>query len=73
MSGKKVIDRRACHKRVMEGNKEAWSECCTKRKLLKEKIREKRRILNDSYMQSINESYGKNKQEFLEICTFKTI
>ena len=58
-----VIDRRACHKRVMEGNKEAWSEYCTKRKLLKEKIREKRRIQNESYMQSINESYKKNKNE----------
>ena len=33
-------------------------------KLLKEKIREKRRILNESYMQSINESYRKNKNEF---------
>ena len=60
-----VIDRRACHKRVMEGNKEAWSEYCMKCKLLKEKIREKRRILNESYMymQSINESYRKNKNE----------
>ena len=54
-----VIDRRACHKRVMEGNKEAWSEYCTKSKLLKQKIREKRRIQNESYMQSINESYKK--------------
>ena len=27
-----VIDRRACHKRVMEGNKGAWSEYCMKRK-----------------------------------------
>ena len=56
-----VTDRRACHKRVMEGNtEEAWSEYCMKRKLLKEKIREKRRILNESaYMQSINESYRK--------------
>ena len=27
-----VIDRCACHKRVMEGNKEAWSEYCMKRK-----------------------------------------
>ena len=59
-----VIDRRSCHKRVMEGNKEAWSEYCTKRKLLKEKIREKRRIQNESYMQSVNESYKKNKNEF---------
>ena len=58
-----VIDRRACHKQVMEGNKEAWSEYCMKRKLLKEKIREKR-IKNESYMQSINESYKKNKNEF---------
>ena len=48
----------------MEGNKKAWSEYCTKRKLLKEKIREKRRIQNDSYMQSINESYKKNKNKF---------
>ena len=59
-----VIDRCACHKRVIEGNKEAWSEYCVKRKLLKEKIREKRRIQNESYMQSINESYKKNKNEF---------
>ena len=60
-----VIDGHACHKRVMEGNKEAWSEYCMKCKLLKEKIREKRRILNESYMymQSINESYRKNKNE----------
>ena len=29
-----VIDRHACHKRVMEGNKEAWSEYCMKCKLL---------------------------------------
>ena len=60
-----VIDRHACHKRVMEGNKEAWSEYCMKCKLLKEKIRGKRRILNESYMymQSINESYRKNKNE----------
>ena len=50
-----VSDRRACHKRVLEGNEEAWSEYCMKRKLLKEKIREKRRIQNESYMQSINE------------------
>ena len=28
------------------GNKEAWSEYCIKRKLLKEKIGEKRRILS---------------------------
>ena len=50
-----VIDtrRRACHKLVMEGNKEAWSEYCMKRKLLKEK-REKRRI--QSHRQSIYES-----------------
>ena len=59
-----VIDRRACHKRVMERNKEAWSEYCTKCKLLKEKIREKRRIQNESYMQSINESYKKIRMNF---------
>ena len=51
----------------MEGNKEAWSEYCIKRKLLKEKIREKRRILNESYMQSINERYRKNKNEFWKL------
>ena len=68
-----MIDRRACHKLVMEGNKEAWSEFCMKRKLLKEKIREKRRIQNESYMQSINESYKKNMNEFWKICTVKTI
>ena len=39
-----VIDRRACHKQVIEGNKEACSEYCMKCKLLKEKIREKRRM-----------------------------
>ena len=39
------------------------SEYCMKHKLLKEKIREKR-IQNESYMQSINESYKKNKNEF---------
>ena len=51
---------------MMEGNKEAWSEYYMKRKLLKETIiiREKRRIQNESYMQSINESYKKNKNEF---------
>ena len=59
-----VIDRRACHKRVKKGNKEAWSEYCMKCKLLKEKIREKSRIQNESYMQSINKSYKKNKNEF---------
>ena len=48
----------------MEGNKEAWSEYCMKHKLLNEKIRENRRIQNESYMQSIDESYKKNKNEF---------
>ena len=59
-----VIGRYACLKQVLEGNKEAWSKYCMKHKLFKEKIREKRRIQNESYMQSINVSYRKNKGEF---------
>ena len=48
----------------MEGNKEAWNEYCTKRKLLKEKIREKRRIQNESNMQSITEVTRKIRMNF---------
>ena len=48
----------------MEGNKEAWSEYCIKCKLLKEKIREKRTILNEYCMQSSNESYRKIRMNF---------
>ena len=35
-----------------------------KHKLLKEKIKEESRVLNESYMQSINESFRKNRIEF---------
>ena len=42
-------ERRAYHKRVLEGNVEAWNEYCEKRRVLKSNIREKRKILHDSY------------------------
>ena len=45
-----VRERRAYHKRVLEGNVEAWNEYCEKRRALKSNIREKRKILHDSYM-----------------------
>ena len=49
---------------MLEDNKEAWSEYCMKHKLLKENVREKRRILNEPYMQSINKSYRKKRANF---------
>ena len=50
-----VRERHACHKRVLEGSVDAWNECCEKRRVLKSKIRDKRKLLHDSYMRSINE------------------
>ena len=57
-----VRERRACHKRVLEGNVDAWNEYCEKRRVLKSKIREKRKLLHDSYMKNINESYWNNRK-----------
>ena len=34
-------ERRACHKRVLEGSVDAWNKYCEKRRVLKSKIREK--------------------------------
>ena len=59
-----VRERRACHKRVLEGSVDAWNEYCEKRRVLKSKIREKRKLLHDSYMKNINESYWNKKSEF---------
>ena len=59
-----VRKRRACHKRVLEGSVDAWNEYCEKCKVLKSKIREKRKLLHDSYMKNINESYWNKKSEF---------
>ena len=59
-----VNDRCACHKWVLERNEEPWSKNCTKCKIFNEKIREKRRIKNESYMQHINESYWKIRVNF---------
>ena len=33
-----VRERRACHKRVLEGSVDAWNEYCKKRRVLKSKI-----------------------------------
>ena len=59
-----VRERRACHKRVLEGSVDAWNEYCEKHRALKSKIREKRKLLHDSYMKNINESYWNKKSEF---------
>ena len=59
-----VRERRACHKRVLEGSVDAWNEYCEKRRVLKSKIREKRKLLHDSNMKNINESYWNKKSEF---------
>ena len=59
-----VRERCACHKRVLEGSVDAWNEYCEKRRVLKSKIREKRKLLHDSYMKNINESYWNKKSEF---------
>ena len=59
-----VRERHACHKRVLEGSVDAWNEYCEKRRVLKSKIREKRKLLHDSYMKNINESYWNKKSEF---------
>ena len=57
-------ERRACHKRVLEGSVDAWNKYCEKRRVLKSKIREKRKLLHDSNMKNINESYWNKKSEF---------
>ena len=57
-------ERCACHKKVLEGSVDAWNEYCGKRRVLKSKIREKRKLLHDSYMKNINESYWNKKSEF---------
>ena len=36
-------------------------------------IREKRRIMNESYMQHINENYWKNKSQFLKFLCSKNL
>ena len=59
-----VRERRACHKRVLEGSVDAWNDYCEKHRVLKSKIREKRKLLHDSYMKNINESYWNKKSEF---------
>ena len=59
-----VRERCACHKRVLEGSVDAWNEYCEKRRVLKSKIREKRKLLHDSNMKNINESYWNKKSEF---------
>ena len=59
-----VRERRACHKRVLEGSVDAWNEHCEKCRVLKSKIREQRKLLHDSYMKNINESYWNKKSEF---------
>ena len=50
-----VRERRACHKRVLEGSEDALNEYCEKRRVLKGKIRDKRKLLHNSYMKNINE------------------
>ena len=37
-----VGERRACHKRVLEGSVDAWNEYCEKHRVLKSKIRDKK-------------------------------
>ena len=59
-----VRERRACHKRVLEGSVDAWNEYCERRRVVKSKIREKRKLRHDSYMKKINESYWNEKSEF---------
>ena len=59
-----VRERRACHKRVLEGSVDAWNEYSGKRRVLKSKIQEKRKLLHDSNMENINESYWNKKSEF---------
>ena len=49
---------------MLEGSVDAWNEYCEKRRVLKNKIREKRKILHDSNMKNINESYRNKKNEF---------
>ena len=55
---------------MLEGNKEDWSKYCIKCKLLKQKIGEKRRVLNESYMQSIWECKGHFDHLFSNTKTF---
>ena len=57
-------ERHACHKRVLEGSVDAWNEYCEKHRVLKSEIREKRKLMHDSYMRNINESYWNKKREF---------
>ena len=57
-------ERHACHKRMLEGSVDAWNENFEKHRVLKSKIREKRKLLHDSYMKNIYESYWNKKSEF---------
>ena len=49
---------------MLEGSVNAWNEYCEKLRVLKSKIQEKRKLLHDSNMKNINESYWNKKSEF---------
>ena len=49
---------------MLEGSVDAWNEYCEKSRVIKNKIREKRKLLRDSYMRNVNESYWNKKSEF---------
>ena len=54
---------------MLEGSVDAWNEYCEKRRVLKSKIREKRKLLHDYYMKNINESYW-NKLELKTVIIY---